>query len=430
VGDVNAFAETVAHAVRETGFSGSQAMVIIDHRNLLFHVQDTPPAEGKVVDQILERLVGRGQFFEEKAAWGRLALPESKGRHRHLLALLPESLIQGLVTVFAAHRLELTGVFPIAAVLGDQLRLLAAQEGEAVLLAADLGDAIHLLLGTGDGQVLFSRTVAIGGQQPAERAAQEISRTLHYAQQQFGAAVNKLFVYGARTFQLLKNFPIRSGLAIAPSPVAEDPLYFARQVFLLSPKLRLNFLPPSALKKKSNRQIAAALIVALATGSISTTIVTEIRVRARERALINQVQQSSAEAEIRNRSVTLENEATRWRALRSAIGSTNDPPVPELLIRHLANALPEAARLSRVDVQQATNGWHVRLEGFVVEASGEFVEVISTFENRLSSDPFRLRIQDGTRRQLTHGGAGRAVSGQRPGGRDNERAFFIEGVIE
>jgi hypothetical protein len=234
----------LAETLKQTRFDGSQAMMIIDHPSLVFHVQEIPHAEGKMVDQLLERQVVHNRFFQEKPAWGRLALPDVKGRSRYLLCLLPESLVQELLATFTAHHINLAAVFPIAAVLGDQLRLLAAQETEVVLLAADLGDAIHLVLGQGGGQVLFSRTIPSAGQQFSESAVQEINRTLQYAQQQFSATVNKLFVYGSdELFRRMKNVPIHAEVAVAKSPVAEDPFYFARQIFSLSPRLRLNFIP-------------------------------------------------------------------------------------------------------------------------------------------------------------------------------------------
>ena len=48
VADGAEFAAAVTEAISATRFAGTQAMVIIDHRSLLFHVQDIPPAEGKV----------------------------------------------------------------------------------------------------------------------------------------------------------------------------------------------------------------------------------------------------------------------------------------------------------------------------------------------------------------------------------------------
>jgi hypothetical protein len=407
-------------------------MLIIDHRSLLFHVQDTPPAEGKVVDQMIDRLVSRTQFFEEKAAWSRLTLPEAKGRHRHLLSLLPDSLVQSLIAALAAHRIDLVGIFPIAAVLGDHLRQLSAQEGETILLAADLGDAVHLLLGQGDGQVLFSRTIAMSGQQPAERAVQEINRTLHYAQQQFGANVNKLFVYGNGAFQILRDQPIRAGLAVAPSPLPEDPLHFARHVFLLSPKLRQNFIPPSALKRKSHRQLAAVAVVFLAACSALAAIATEITVRARERAVETHARRSSAELAIRLESVRVQNEAGRARAVIGTLGNTNDPPVAELFARHLTGITPETARIARLDLRKGTNHWHLRLDGFAPESAREFVELVAGLETKLAGEPFRVRILDSTRQQLTRGttAAQAAPPRRTTPGKEPERPFFIEGLIE
>ena len=54
-------------------------------------------AKGKVLKQLLQRLVAQSHFFEERAAWGHAELPPLQGRPRHLLALLPDPLIQCVV---------------------------------------------------------------------------------------------------------------------------------------------------------------------------------------------------------------------------------------------------------------------------------------------------------------------------------------------
>jgi CHASE1-domain containing sensor protein len=94
-----------------------------------------------------------------------------------------------------------------------------------------------------------------------------------------------LFVYGSDVVvRGLKEVSIRAGLAVAKSPIPEDPFYFARQVHLLSPKLRLNFIPLLAPKKKSSRQIVAGLLLLTLIAVVIATVVTELKVRARERA--------------------------------------------------------------------------------------------------------------------------------------------------
>src|SRR5256885_2302892 len=125
VNDEVDFGIALVEAVRQTHFSGTQVTLVLDHRSLLFHVQETPPAAEKLVGQMLERLVERNQFFDKRAVWSRLELPSAKGKRRFLLALLPEPLVQHLVHSSAAQGLELEGIFPLAAVLGTELRALA-----------------------------------------------------------------------------------------------------------------------------------------------------------------------------------------------------------------------------------------------------------------------------------------------------------------
>src|SRR3989442_499504 len=57
VNDEADFGLALAEAVRQTRFTGGQVMVVLDHRSLLFHVQETPPAAEKLVGQMLQRLV-------------------------------------------------------------------------------------------------------------------------------------------------------------------------------------------------------------------------------------------------------------------------------------------------------------------------------------------------------------------------------------
>jgi hypothetical protein len=85
------FAAALKLSVAETAFKGRRVAMVIDHRNLLFHVQETPPAKGKMLGRVLQRLVEQSQFFDEPALWRHIELPSSKTAHRCLLAVLPQS---------------------------------------------------------------------------------------------------------------------------------------------------------------------------------------------------------------------------------------------------------------------------------------------------------------------------------------------------
>lgn len=424
VNDEPAFASALAEAVRQTSFSGSKIMLVLDHRSLLFHVQETPPGADKLIDQLLERAVEKSQFFPEQAAWRRLSLPSAKGRRRFLLALLPSGFVRGLAELCAAQRLELVGVFPLVSVLAEHLRALPVPEEETVLLGARVGDAIHLLLGKGDGAVLFSRTIVTGASLVAERLVQELNRTRQFAQQQFGAHVSRLFIFGSETFRVIKELPVRDELTIQASPIAEEPLYYARQVAAASPRAALNLAPRSERFKKPLQRLAAVAVAALFCASVAVAVLAQLTVRARERAEANRARQWQAEEQIRSAARTLQRQATRWRAFVDVVGSTNDAPVAELFARYLATAVPDAIRLAHVDLHKGPAGWSCRLEGFAREQAEGFLAQMEDFERKLRTGIFNLRITDSTYQRLLAGTA------QPAGARSNERAFFITATIQ
>lgn len=424
------FAEALAEAVRQTRFTGAQVIVVLDHGSLLFHVEETPPVKGRVLNQLLERSVAQNHFFEEEAAWGRIDLPSLKGRQRALLALLPKSLVQRLTAACAALRLNLAAVVPTAAVLGPHLRELSIPSEETVVLATDLGGSLHLLLGCGDGQVLFSRSVVLGGTLQSDRAAQEIARTLHYAQQQFSASVNHLFVFGSAAFAALKDVQIRSGLKVQPSTVAEEPFYFARQAGLVSPRSAVNLVSPAESKRQRVRGLAAAGLAAALVLSATTTFVVERTVRARERTVTKLEQQLTAEGNIEAVNRSLRREARRLDAFLRLVGSTNDTPIAELFARYLPTVAAETIHFTEAGVSQGVAGWEFHLTGSLREQSFDYLALLEQFERQLQSGPCRAQITDSTHQQILRGNAEATGPSVRRSGRPgDEKPFFVKGTI-
>jgi hypothetical protein len=424
------FGEALAEAVQQTRFTGTQVVVVLDHGSLLFHVEETPPVQGKMLGQLLERRVAQNHFFEEQAAWGRIDLPPLKGRQRALLALLPQSLVHGLSAACAALRLNLTAVVPTAAVLAPHLSQLSVSADETVVLATDLGGSLHLLLGCGDGQVLFSRSVLLGGTLQSDRAAQEIARTLHYAQQQFSAVVNHLFVFGSAAFAVLKDVQIRSGLKIQPSTVAEDPFYFARQAGLVSWKSTVNLVSPTETQRRRVRVLGAAGLAAAVVLSITTTFVVERTVRARERVTAELEQQLTAEGKTTARNRLLAREGRRLDAFLRLVGSTNDAPVAELFARYLPTVTPETIHFTDAGVSRGLGGWEFHLNGYLREQSLDYLALLDQLERQLQNGPFRAQITDSTHQQILQGTAeASGPSVHRSGRSRDEKPFFVKGTL-
>ena len=424
------FEAALAQAVHQTGFTGHRVLVVLEHRNLLFHVQETPPAAGKVLEQLLQRLVNQSRFFEERAAWSRVEVPPPRGKQRHLLALLPDSVVRRLALTCTAQRLQLVAAIPVAALFAEHLRRLPLTKDEVVVLAADFGGWLELTLGRGDGHLLFSRSVLLSGPQQHERSAQEINRTLHYAQQQFGVMVNQLFVVGQATFGALQAVEIRHGLRIQLSPLGQDPFYFAQQAALSSPKNPLNLVSQAENRRRHGRQLAAAAMVSLLAGTGLAVGLIEHTVRARETEAIRLEHELQEQAQAQNEMIARQQEARHLVGFVQFLSVTNHPPVADLFVRYLGAHTPPPLRVSDLKISRASNGWEFTLQGFAQESSEGMLSVLNNFEEDLARSVFQVRVRESTHRQFLRGGAAGLAAQSRAGARDNEKPFFIWGAIE
>lgn len=418
------FSAALSTAVRETQFKGQHVIVVIDHRNLLFHVQETPPARGKVLTKILARLVAQNQFFDEPAAYGHIELPANKGHHRFLLSLLPQSLPQAIDDACANHGLILDALLPSAAVLSPQLQTLETPSDDVVILATELGDSMNLLLGRADGKLLFSRTVVLGAAGRTDRAAQEINRTLHYAQQQFGVMVNQLFITGAETYAALKDTPIRTGLTIAESKGGQN---LAQLASSFTPRIPLNFVRRRANHGVPRGLAAVGLAAALVLSAI-TTYQVETQVRARERLAIAAEQHLQAGEEAQAAGKLLHREARHLNAFMQLVGRTNDAPVAALFTRYLPSIIPSAIRLTDLQVSEAPDGWTFQLKGTIREDVPAQADLLEKLERDLQASLFKIKVTDSTYQQQFRRDDENSPASRSPG-RMIELPFFITGVI-
>ncbi len=423
------FAAALSDAVRETQFHGQRVVVVVDHRNLLFHVQETPPAKGKMLAKLLARLVAQNQFFDEAATHAHIELPVSKGHHRFLLSLLPQSLPQAIDDACVNQGLTLTALLPSAAVIASQLQNLQAPPGEVVILATELDDSMNLLLGRADGTLLFSRTVVLGTTGQTERAAQEINRTLHYAQQQFGAMVNLLFITGAATYAALKDTPIRAGLKVQESNVTTGSLNLAQVAAGLPLMNPLNFVRSNSSQSGIRRRLAAAGLAAALILSIGTTVHVESTVRAREQVAVAAQQRLHAGEDAQAADRVLRQEARHLHAFMQLVGQTNDAPVAALFTRYLPAILPAPIRLTELQVSEAPSGWTFQIKGTIRQDASTPTDLLEKLERDLQASLFGIKVTDSTHQQQFRGDDENNPAPTRSPHRLLEQPFFVTGII-
>lgn len=430
--DGTTLSEAIGEAVKRSGGAVRRAQVVIDQRNLLFHVQETPPASGRVVNQVLGRLVAENRFYDEPAVWARVSLPAAAKRQRWLLSLMPQSIWNEVELACHENELQLTGLYPVAALMTQSLARVGAEADEAVLLVANLGGSHGLLVGRGTGQVLFARSIADSGPHSRMRLDQEINRTLHFAQQRFSVQVNRLVAIGTGCYGELAGRTIREGLNPECLLSEEAAGGLALEVAELRDTVSLNFAHGRQRQPAWVRPALAVGMAVLLMVSGITALMTDREARSRERDVARMVREGRAAAEIAANKDTLRREANQLRAVTRLIGLPDEPAVVPTFLRYLRATVPQSVRFTALTLSQSTNGWNVLVEGMTREKGSGYLALVESLEKELTEGVFRVKISDSSQRRSIEGASAQMMAsvGSRGALAAGERPFFLTGSIQ
>lgn len=424
------WAPVLRQAIEETGFAGSDVMIVLDHRNLVYHLQDTPPGKPAALKTLLDRKVNQSGYFEEEASWSYHEPYTNKSHQRFLLSLVPRSIVVGLKEICAEEGLSLIGVFSPASLLAHQMKRLHLKPSESALLVADLGGSLCLVAGQGNGNILFARNISDSSSQDQNRAAQEVNRTLLYVQQQFGVSINTLWVFGEALYSTMSTIQIRDGMAVRQSPVEENDYYYSAAAASLSGFLPCNLLSPRELRRRQFRsRVALASLILLLTGGITTSYV-DNAVKAREKKEGEFTKKWNALEKVRDRLVYRQQEVILLERSLDSLGSPEDPPITPVFLRYLATVVPPEITLTGLTMSREADVFRIRLEGHALESEAPILPILETFEKELTEGRFRLTITDSTRHRIF--GKGNNPTAHRPTQRyvpRGRRAYFISAQL-
>ncbi len=412
----DAFRSALREGLAASGIRARQALVVVDHRSLLFHVQETPPAQGRMLDQVIDRLVTEHRFFAEPALWTRAGIPAGSGATRSLLAIMPRALFTLIEDAASENGLELAGLFPVASVLATGLRRAAVTPDERLLLVTSVGDAHAIVFGDGTGRVLFSRSVTGTHEPTGIRLDQEINRTRHFIQQQLGTPVARV----VRT---------SGGPSNDPAPGTD----LARAVLGMPRDASFNFHLRHGRAPRWMRPLVISAAVTGLAASVAIAVLVELAVQ-RHRALAERAQATlQFDRDAAHRRDAVQEEGERLTAFLQAVGTPESPSVPAVFPRYLREKLPPTFRLTSLSVRPSTNGWMVTLEGRAKDRGTRFLAAAEKFERDLAEGPFGILISDSTHRRTVAAAPGRPIqpASARPRipGEDEEQPFHLTGVI-
>src|SRR5436190_3363621 len=183
-------------AVQQTGFTGTNVALVVEHPLLIHQLVDMPPAQGKEALLYIERLVKQCKISEEEMAWGWQPAESIKGNKGLVLYMFPQRLQDQLIQGCRGAGLHLLVMVSTTVVLGSQLAELPLEDGEIALLAAEIEGKTAVVVGRKQGPIFSERSVRHSWHKDPTRVVLEVNRSILFVKQQFGADVQSICLFG------------------------------------------------------------------------------------------------------------------------------------------------------------------------------------------------------------------------------------------
>src|SRR3989442_3751716 len=229
VTDLADFASALREAVEQTGYAGTAVSVVLAHQRLAQQLVESPPIKGRNLKLFLQSRVKQLKPFPSDAAWSYQPTLPTRNAQAMLLHLLPSELLGQLVQGCQQLELQCDRVVPASAILQRQLTELPLEPNEVALLAAETSGATTVVIGRKDGQIYLGRTLSNSWNVHPDRADVDLNRTLLYVTQQFGAAVNSVWIFGDGAQNQIDRLRTALRLPVKLSPVQPGPFYWNQE---------------------------------------------------------------------------------------------------------------------------------------------------------------------------------------------------------
>jgi hypothetical protein len=397
------FENFIHEAVAQTGYHGQTVSLVLAHPRLVQQLVEVPPVKGAALQKIIQRQAQQQKVFAGEAAWASQSSPSGKGVQRIVLHLFPRLLLNQLIQGCKRNGLYLTAVLPPSAILHHQLTQLPLQKGEAALLAAETGGSTTLVIGHADGQILLARTLPGNWNQEAERLVVDLNRTILFANQQYGLAINEgIWLFGPGAAEQKPALQTQIQFPLKLSPVSYDPFYWATEALKLRAEASPNLIGVE-LQTAPQRRVFAK-VVALSTSiivalSLAASAYFVIQGRQEKKNLQVLASQSARMETKRNELQRLDSELSRKQQVIQLVIGDRPPPAPAWLLAYLAEAVPSDLVVTNLHVKREQDFWRIRLAGTVQQGLKQpgappVSRSVALLKSRLSSAPFHIKIPD------------------------------------
>jgi hypothetical protein len=438
VTDLAGFASVLREAVQQTGYTGTAVTVVLAHQRLAQQLVESPPVKGRNLKLFLQSRVKQLKPFPSEAAWSYQPTLPTRNAQAMLLHLLPRELLDQLVQGCQQLELQCDRVIPASAILQNQLTELPLEPNEVALLAADTGGTTTVVIGRKDGQIYLGRTLSNSWNAHADRVNVDLNRTLLYVKQQFGAAVNSVWLFGDGAQNQIERIRTALRLPVKLSPVQPGPFYWNQEALEIPVGDTNNLISLEQLQAPRRRvflRVTSVAVGVAAVGALITAAAVQLLVMDRGKQLLKL---ESKVEQIQVRRAALQDREREFLQKKQFVRIVSDEkvaPVPGWFLGYLGDIVPEELLLGQVRLNREDNRWHVELGGSLQPTTNQapakvLDDAVATLKRNLTEGPFHVQFpgeRSGATGKSTQAGARTAAAPAAPAlGADQ---FFIEGVM-
>jgi len=417
-----------------TRVSGTEVVVCTDNPVINPLVEETPPANAKVVANLLARRVEKAKPFPEASlfGYGRVNPDAKSGPQAYLVTASPKKFVEEMDTVISAQGLDFVGYYPAALSLRPVLRSLPSPAEQVVLLVADAETGLMQVIGRSNGQVLFYRTLGTSEGRGAEGVQREIRRTLLFAEQKLNAKIGTIYTSGTSSTTLLQGMTGVEGLQVFSAATNVDPALYLRSATALKSASTENILPSSISQRGKRRRMRLGVNLLLGAILIFSFFDTT-QVQYRRISLENDIGKLGIEIAARQQEVTKAREdlqalSTRQETIR-ILEEEADTPVIEAIYRSLDGVLPSGVVLERSQIWLDRTGadgrteYLLQIEGTAPEGKA-LLPLIAKISETMTLSGLKMTVEAKTGDAPAPGADATKLEGSRkPGG------YFIRARI-
>ena len=406
-------------AIRETKFSGTDVSFLVEDVQFVHQFLQVPGMRPADRARYVARKAQQEKHVESDVVWRYRELMKSREMDGIVLDICAKSFVDMIIAACLNLRLTPVMLVPLSVLFDEQIRSIAAEPDDVVLVVTATPHGIALLAGTGDGKQFFNRflNLEIGDDEAHRRLGREITRSVMFADQQFGVTIDQAWIIADPQQVSMQELEPHVNIPVSASELNTDPAYWIWVSLMLPIAHESNFVPRlirTAWKMKLVHRIAAGLLLAWVVGLLLVEAELSLAKQSTRAVLPQQTVVESIKQQWEQRVAKL----TAQRNWSTTLSEERDPMLVAWLLGVLASMLPEYLVLDTISIMRDGQGWAIELNGTAPSDMTVSADALEEFERRLMESPLHARIttpwRDGWMEALRQGGQSSGESGGSP----------------